>query len=209
MISQNRTTQLLSFPFVGLADTVDAILASLAHKTLTITPAKGPQYHLIAYSFRLLRHDYRGAATILYDRLQRLKSSSQQLADPRDTSVVDTYLMIINTLSCVGPEDAWILAEGSGALAGGMGLGMGMPNLGGSGSGSGIGIGSGGGSGGANTSGIGKLDWGIGKAKKALKRRVITLDGLRKEYQTELDRVEAIEKGAFPFVDAGDEMDIL
>lgn len=50
---------------------------------------------------------------------------------------------------------------------------------------------------------------GIGKAKKMLKRQVVTLEGLRKEYQAELDRVEAIERGAYPFVDQGDEMDIL
>lgn len=202
MISQHQTTHLLSYPFVGLAPIFDAILAQLAAKTLTITPSKGPQYHLILASFRTQRNDYRGAATILYDRLQRLQSSGEQRADPQDTSIVDTYLMIINTLSCVREEDAWILAEGGGALAGSMGIGLGMPNLSLSG-------GNAKDSANGNMSGIGKLDWGIGKARKVLKRRVITLEGLRKEYQAELDRVEAIEKGAFPFVEAGDEMDIL
>lgn len=81
------------------------------------------------------------------------------------------YLMIINTLSSVSKEEAYILADQ-------------------------------------------RIDstsqqWGIGKAKKMLKRQIITLDTLRKEYQAELDRVEAIENGQYPFVDGGDEMDIL
>jgi hypothetical protein len=91
--------------------------------------------------------------------------------------------MIINTLEAVGKDDAYILAEGRVDVA-------------------------------LTTNGIGSVagappQWGIGKAKKLLKRRIVTLDMLRKEYQAELDRVEAIEQGQYPFVDVGDEMDIL
>lgn len=78
--------------------------------------------------------------------------------------------MIINTLSAVSKEDAYILAEqrmeGSGGLF-------------------------------------------IGQGKKLLKRQIVTLDTLRKEYQEELDRVAAIESGRFPFVETEDGMDIL
>jgi len=40
------------------------------------------------------------------------------------------------------------------------------------------------------------------------KRRVVTLDDARKEYQTELDRIAAIENNQFAFV-GGDEMDLM
>ena len=52
------------------------------------------------------------------------------------------------------------------------------------------------------------ITWGIGKAKGILKRRVVTLEDLRKEYQAELDRVSAMENGQFAFT-GGDEMDVL
>lgn len=83
--------------------------------------------------------------------------------------------MIINTLSAVSKEDAYILAE---------------QRMESSGAG-------------------GTLNWGIGQGKKLLKRQIVTLDTLRKEYQEELDRVAAIESGQFPFVETEDGMDIL
>lgn len=80
--------------------------------------------------------------------------------------------MIINTLSSVTKEEAYILAE-------------------------------------KRIDEVGPPHWGIGQARNILKRQIVTLDTLRKEYQAELDRVAAIESGQFPFVGAGDEMDIL
>lgn len=171
MVAQSRTTELLQFPFVGLADSVDNVLASLCQKTLNM--ASGPPYHQILYSFRISRNNFRGAASILHERLQRLKTTSSKVHDPADESLAQCYLMMINTLSSVSKEDAYILAE---------------QRIEGSG---------------------GPPQWGIGQGKKLLKRQIITLDTLRKEYQAELDRVAAIESGQFPFVDAGDDMDIL
>lgn len=170
MISQQQTTQLLKFPFVGLADEVDAILSAQCQKTLNL--ASGPPYYQILYSFRVSRNNFRGAASILYERLQRLKTTSSKHHDPADDTLTQCYLMIINTLSSVSKEDAYILAE-------------------------------------QRTEGNGPPQWGIGQGKKLLKRQIVTLDGLRKEYQAELDRVAAIESGQFPFVDAGDEMEVL
>lgn len=171
MVAQSRTTELLGFPFVGLADLVDSILTSLCQKTLNI--ASGPPYHQILYSFRISRNNFRGAASILYERLQRLKTTSSKVHDPADESLAQCYLMIINTLSSVSKEDAYILAEQRIEGAGG------------------------------------PPQWGIGQGKKLLKRQIITLDTLRKEYQAELDRVAAIESGQFPFVDPIEDMDIL
>ncbi|KAH9865383.1 hypothetical protein J1614_008966 [Plenodomus biglobosus] len=170
MISQSQATELLKFPFVGLADDVDAILSSLCHQTLNLT--SGPPYHQILYSFRLSRQNYRGAASILHERLQRLKTTSSKIHDPADESLAQCYLMIINTLTSVNREDAYILAD-------------------------------------QKMDGIAPLQWGIGQGKKLLKRQIVTLDSLRKEYQAEIDRVAAIESGQFAFVDPTDDMDIL
>ncbi|KAF3053214.1 hypothetical protein E8E11_011768 [Didymella keratinophila] len=170
MVGQSQAAALLKFPFVGLADDVDTILSSLCHKILNI--GTGPPYHQILYSFRISRNNFRGAASILYERLQRLKTTSSKFQDPANDSLIQSYLMIINTLSSVAKEDAYILADQ-------------------------------------------KIDetappqWGLGKAKKLLKRQIVTLDTLRKEYQAELDRIAAIESGQFPFVDPQDDMDIL
>ncbi|KAH8731234.1 nucleoporin Nup120/160-domain-containing protein [Phaeosphaeriaceae sp. PMI808] len=170
MVSQEQSEQLFKFPLVGLADDVDTILFSLCQKTLNL--ASGPPYHQILYSFRISRNNFRGAASILHDRLQRLKTTSSKHHDPSDESLTQCYLMIINTLSSVNAEDAYILVD-------------------------------------ERIEGGGPPQWGIGQGKKLLKRQVITLDTLRKEYQAELDRVAAIEGGQFPFVEAADDMDVL
>jgi hypothetical protein len=171
MVAQSQTIELLKYPFVGLADCVDNILTSLCQKTLNM--ASGPPYHQILYSFRISRNNFRGAASILHERLQRLKTTSTKIHDPADESLTQCYLMIINTLSSVSKEDAYILAEQRIEATGG------------------------------------PPQWGIGQGKKLLKRQIITLDTLRKEYQAELDRIAAIESGQFPFVDPVDDMDIL
>jgi len=170
MVSQQQATQLLKFPFVGLADEVDDTLSSLCQKTLNLT--SGPPYHQILYSFRIARNNFRGAASIMHERLQRLKTTSSKHQDPADDSLAQCYLMIINTLSSVSKEDAYILAD-------------------------------------ERVEGGGLPQWGIGQGKKLLKRQIVTLDSLRKEYQAELDRVAAIESGQFPFVAAAEEMDVL
>jgi hypothetical protein len=170
MVSQQQAARLLKFPFVGLADEVDSILVAQCQKTLNLT--SGPPYYQILYSFRISRNDFRGAASILHERLQRLKTTSSKHHDPADESLTQCYLMIINTLSSVSKQDAYILAD-------------------------------------QRSDSTKPPQWGIGQGKKLMKRQVVTLDSLRKDYQAELDRVAAIEGGQFPFVEAGDEMDIL
>ncbi|KAF2266808.1 hypothetical protein CC78DRAFT_491191 [Lojkania enalia] len=172
MVRQQQTDSLVKFPFVGLVEDVDAILQHLC-QTALLNITSGPPYHQILHAFRISRNDFRGAASALYDRLQRLKTTSSSVHDPAGESLIQCYLMIINTLSSVGKEEAYILAEQR------------------------------------VEDGPGPQILGIGQGKKLLKRQVVTLDTLRKDYQAELDRVAAIESGQYPFVAGSDEMDIL
>lgn len=62
------------------------------------------------------------AATILYERLQRLKTAHIGSTDPHSRIVADGYLGLINVLSCVNENEAWILstkrAEAEGVAGG-------------------------------------------------------------------------------------------
>ncbi|KZF22285.1 hypothetical protein L228DRAFT_230660 [Xylona heveae TC161] len=111
MIAQSRIPQLLRLPFTDLQPQVDAILSSLCQKTLNI--ATGPPYHQILYAYRLSRNDFRGAATIMHERLQRLRTSSSTHSEVQNEAVAQTFLTLINLLSSVDPKHAWILAEPS------------------------------------------------------------------------------------------------
>lgn len=54
------------------------------------------------------------------------------------------------------------------------------------------------------------MGFGLGKAKKKLRRKIVTLEDLRREYAAELDRVQRIERGDYPFLGVeGEEMDVL
>ncbi|KAL0260882.1 hypothetical protein SLS55_004574 [Diplodia seriata] len=50
---------------------------------------------------------------------------------------------------------------------------------------------------------------GVPEGKAASRRRLVTLEDLRREYQAELDRVAAMETGRFAFSAGGDAMDVL
>lgn len=51
------------------------------------------------------------AASILYERLQRLQTANIGSADPGCSTVTDGYLVLLNALSCVGEDQAWILSS--------------------------------------------------------------------------------------------------
>lgn len=185
MIAASHTPHLLRLPFANdpaLLHHLDSTLASLAAKTIDLE--HGPRYHTALYAWRLARNDFRGAAAVLHQRLQRLQASSTSTAstnskanadtppsasagltaDPSSATaqtqpVLNAYLALINVLACVEKSQAWILADTGG--------------------------------------------------EEGMKRRVVTLDDVRGEYQGELDRVAAMESGRFAFVGDGAEMDVL
>lgn len=171
MTVQSQVSQLLHFPFTTLANDVDVVLSSLCQKTLNI--ANGPPYHKILYSWRISRGDFRGAASALWDRLQRLRNSSSSSHEADDETLAQAYLLLINTLSCVDPEQAWILVDQRESVSGGAGVAKGKAAAG------------------------------------AVKRRIVTLEGVRREYAEELDRIAAMETGRFAFAGGGGTMDVL
>ncbi|KAI9846098.1 MAG: hypothetical protein M1837_004354 [Sclerophora amabilis] len=185
---------LLRLPFLHLQSDVDALLAQKCRTTLTLHSS--PPYHKILYAWRLQRGDYRGAAEVLHERLQRMKL----IRDSRHSmdALARTYLALINTLAVVGEGEAWILAGGH---EGGGGVGFGasagkeqethMLGLGSTGAGHGPGPGSSKGS----------------KTTTTAKRRIVTIHDIRKEYQAELDRVAMIENDRFAFANFVDDDD--
>ncbi|OQO12295.1 hypothetical protein B0A48_02936 [Cryoendolithus antarcticus] len=91
------------------ADMIDAALADLAHKN----PASvSKPFHQILYTFRTSRSNFRGAAAVLHEHLGRLRHSADtRYQDPEDETVLQVYLLLINTLACCGKGEEWFLAE--------------------------------------------------------------------------------------------------
>lgn len=104
----------------------------------------------------------------------RLKAVGGSVFEPDDETLLEAYLVLINTLACLGKEDGWVLAEGiaeeswehGGAVGGGFN----------------------------------------GAERK--RRRIVRLEDVRREYQSELDRRSEMQQGRFPLL-GGDAMDVL
>lgn len=113
MCEESSATQLISLPFIGLQDEVDEVLAQKCQSIVDVSI--GISYHKILYAWRIKRNDFRGAATISLDHLQRLQSSGDgdkiTGEDGLETPVTKQYVALINALSCVDSKQAWILAE--------------------------------------------------------------------------------------------------
>ncbi|SPO04229.1 uncharacterized protein DNG_06912 [Cephalotrichum gorgonifer] len=108
-----HNTELTSLPFANLATAVDDILSQKCRSV--VDAARGVPYHQILYSWRITRNDYRGAASVLLDRIQKFKAAGEgdklMGDDVLDTPVTRHYLLLINALSCVDPKQAWIFSE--------------------------------------------------------------------------------------------------
>jgi len=196
MCETSQTADLMALPFSGLQDAVDDILLQKCHGVLDVT--RGCPWHTILYAWRISRNDYRGAAAILLDRLQKLQAAGEgdKLAgdDVLDTPVTKTYLMLINTLSCVEPKQAWICTADTS---------RGGPLADESASGTAVEA--------EEPSGGDQGPLGLMTQKMASKeepwRKVVSLADLRKQYQDELDRIAAIQNNNFEFTVEDDMMD--
>lgn len=113
MCETAQTSELIALPFSGLQQEVDEILEQKCKATMEVV--RGTPYHKILYSWRITHNDYRGAAAVLHDRLQKLRQAGEgdnlSGVDVLDTSVTRQFLMLINALSCVDPKQAWITVE--------------------------------------------------------------------------------------------------
>jgi nuclear pore complex protein Nup160 len=98
---------------------LDHHLVSLAKKQ-TSTGIKSSDWLLadgnvdylnIIYAVRVAQKDYRGAVTVLFDRLRLVRKSGRARHDPQATGLRHVLLALINVMACVAPEDAYILAD--------------------------------------------------------------------------------------------------
>lgn len=114
MCETYHNIELVSLPFPGMQQEVDTILAQRCRHTMDVVD--GFPYHQVLYSWRIKRNNYRGAASVLMDRIQKLRSAGEgdkiTGEDILDTPVTRQYLLLINALSCVEPKQAWIFDEG-------------------------------------------------------------------------------------------------
>ncbi|CAL3968866.1 unnamed protein product [Diplocarpon coronariae] len=113
MCESSYASQLIEFPFLGLQEAVDDILAQKCQSIVDVNV--GIPYHKILYAWRIRHSDFRGAATICFERLQRLQKAGEGdkmlREDGLETPVTKQYVALINALSCVDPKQAWILSE--------------------------------------------------------------------------------------------------
>jgi hypothetical protein len=182
LISNRRIDTILSLPFASLASDLDAVLASLALKSLNASPSPtgSSVYFRVLYALRIQRSDFHGAAQCLWHYLQHLKAATTDSSiDPRDDRLLETYLLVINALRCCGPDEGWVLDD---------------PALTSSGGGAGVKF-------------VTRLSGSAVAAEKQKKRRVVALADVRKEYQELLDRISDLEGGRFAF-GLQDEMEV-
>ncbi|KAK3488699.1 nucleoporin Nup120/160-domain-containing protein [Neurospora hispaniola] len=116
MCEAGQNTELVNLPFSGLQTTVDEILVEKCRQVRDVL--NGVPYHQILYAWRISHNDYRGAASILLDRLQKLRQIGEgdkvgvSGEDALDTQVTRQYLLLINALSCVQAKgEAYIFTE--------------------------------------------------------------------------------------------------
>ena len=68
-------------------------------------------YFKIVYAMRMARGDYRGAVAVLYDRLRLVQQSRRGRGDPTMKTLRHALLSLINAMTLVSPDEAYILAE--------------------------------------------------------------------------------------------------
>ncbi|KAI1079438.1 nucleoporin Nup120/160-domain-containing protein [Whalleya microplaca] len=121
MCDNLHNSELVELPFPGLQNAVDEYLSQKCLDAVDVVT--GIPYHQVLYAWRIKRNDYRGAAAVLLDRIQKLRQLGEgdQVTgdDVLDTAVTRQYLMLINILSCVDQKQAWITTEGQARPANG------------------------------------------------------------------------------------------
>ncbi|KAI1322026.1 nucleoporin Nup120/160-domain-containing protein [Xylariaceae sp. FL0255] len=113
MCDNLHNAELVELSFPGLQSSVDEILEQQCQDANDVVT--GIPYHQILYSWRIKRNDYRGAAAVLLNRIQKLRQLGEgdmfTSEDVLDTMITRQYLILINVLSCVEQKQAWITTE--------------------------------------------------------------------------------------------------
>lgn len=114
MCETYHSHELVSLPFPGMQQEVDAILGQRCKSIMDVVG--GFPYHQVLYAWRIKRNNYRGAASVILDRIQKLRHAGEgdriEGVDVLDTPVTRQYLLLINALSCVESRQAWVFDEG-------------------------------------------------------------------------------------------------
>jgi nuclear pore complex protein Nup160 len=189
MLTDNKAAKLIGFPFPpDLHPAIDSFLLQKArsspidprHDSLPLSA-----YHILS-SWRLRHHNAQGAAAALLERLQRLPES-YALATATATATATAGATTTNGERDAVLEDYLAVINLLSCAGEGWVLSGGKESRG-----SGAGIGAAAGVGGVVT-----------------KRKVVTLEDVRKTYQDELDRRSVMENGRFGFGLGFDAMDVL
>lgn len=171
-----------------LAAHLDQHLLMLAKKQTSVTETWSTSsthvdYLKILHAIRVSQGDYRGSLSVLLDRVRLVKKSSRARGDPQATELRRALLTLINAMTCVEPDEAYILTEAEEQTNSRQ---TSLTN--------------------------GEMDVDAGAGAKKTKRVILTLDDLRREYQKVLDRCSRIERGDFDFgggVDSDEDEDVM
>jgi len=171
--------------YPDLARQLDQHLVTLAKKQ-TVTSTKvsdwsstsgSIDYLNIIHGIRVSHKDYRGAVTVLFDRLRFVRRSARARHDPQATALRQVLLALINAMACVAPEDAYILVDADDKDQ--LKANQAHDN---------------------DTAMTGANNDESDRVPPTKHRRIIvTLEDLRKEYQQVLDKCSRIERGDFDF----------
>ncbi|KAK3634876.1 hypothetical protein LTR56_015001 [Elasticomyces elasticus] len=114
-VKQDCVPALLSLQWnKHMVEDADKVLLDLAKKDLASgSTGTSTPYYQVLYAFRTQQLDFQGAAEILHDHLQMMRYAPKHRAaqDPEDETLLQCYVLLINTLACCGEDDAWVLAE--------------------------------------------------------------------------------------------------
>jgi nuclear pore complex protein Nup160 len=194
--------ELASLPLPGLVEDVDRILEEKCKTSLDVV--HGNPYHQILYAWRIKHQKHQAAALVLYDRIQKLRYAGE--GDKftgeyvLDSAVTREYLLCINALAVLPKKERWILPDefpptkpGDADARNGDDMSFSKDLLQA-----------------VTVEGDSLLpfpDLTRGSDDHEPRRRLVTLDDIRREYQDELKRITAIQNNQFGF--EADDMDIL
>ena len=144
--------------------------------SIPVNDAAAPDYLQTVHAVRLAQGDHRGAMAALFERLRLVQRHPKARSDPQATAVRHALLGLINVMTCVPPEEAYILTDADEESTR------------------------------QGRRSAGNDDEGINSDEnrnKRVKRRriIVTLADVRRQYQQVLDQCSRVERGDFGFSD--------